>query len=438
MLVLGALDRFTQTGIEEAIIQRKNASEEYFNVAWTINIIRSLVIFALLYFLAPYAAYFFRDERVDPVIKTISLILILNALYNIGIVHLKKSLSFNKLFIYRFSGNLADFLVAISVALVLKNVWALIFGLLAGHYVRLVISYFIHPYRPRINLNRNAALEILKFGGWLTGISMIAFLFNQGDDAVIGRVLGTTSLGFYYLAYFISSLPATEISLLVPRVTLPAYVKIGGDTQRLKESYLRVLQMTAFFSFPCGIGLVLLAKEFTMVFLGVKWKPIILPLQVLALSGILTSIISTGGSLFYACGKPKIEFQIQCIRFVVLACIIYPLTITWGMVGTALAVVSGSVAVLPVWLSRSIQILEANHVDLLQKLLPSCIASSIMLLGILFLKQILYDISILNFICLVLLGISLYFLTHFFIWKRFRIGPLEEVKAILALKSAEL
>ena len=128
MLVMGALDRLTQTGIEEAIIQRRNAIDEYINVAWTINIIRSLVIFALLYFLAPYAAHFFRDERVVPVIKTISLILLLNALYNIGIVHLKKSLSFNKLFIYRFSGNLADFLVAISVALFLRNVWALVIG----------------------------------------------------------------------------------------------------------------------------------------------------------------------------------------------------------------------------------------------------------------------------------------------------------------------
>ena len=128
---------------------------------WTINVLRGLVIFFLVYLLAPHAALFFRNAQADPVIKAISLILILNALYNIGLVNLQKDLSFKKLIFYKFSGNLADFIVAVSVALILKNVWALICGLLIGHYTRLIVSYLIHPYRPTLRLDFSVAREII-------------------------------------------------------------------------------------------------------------------------------------------------------------------------------------------------------------------------------------------------------------------------------------
>jgi PST family polysaccharide transporter len=196
--------------------------------------------------------------------------------------------------------------------------------------------------------------------------------------------------------------------------------------------------MTVFFAVPCGLGLLLLAPEFTVIFLGTKWEPIILPLQILSVSGIITSLISTGSSLFYAFGQPRIEFQIQFIRFLVLAAMLYPLTITWSIVGTALAVTLSSAAVVPVWLFRSMRTIEANLIDLLQKFLPTLTASFTMLFGIFFLNQIFSDINIIRFICLVLFGIFLYLSTHFFIWKLFRVGPLQEVKALLELKSAEL
>jgi O-antigen/teichoic acid export membrane protein len=438
MLVLGSLDQFSKAGVEEALIQKKKVIKQYLNVAWTINIVRGLIVFVLVYLIAPHAANFFGNEQADPVIKTISLILILHAFYNIGIVHLQKDLNFKKLFFYRFSGNLADFIVAVSVALILKNVWALICGLLLGHFTRLVVSYLIHPYRPTLRLDAAVAKEIFKFGGWITGIGIIAFLIAQGDDAVVGRVLGATSLGFYYLAFLIATLPLSEIRLLVSRITLPAYATMSDDIKRLKESYLRVLQMTVFIVTPAGIGLCLVAPEFTRVILGQKWEPIIAPLQILAVAGIFTSFVSTGSSLFYASGRPKIEFQIQSMRLIALACVIYPLTLKWGITGTALAVTISSAIVIPFWLARSIYIIEANLTDFLRKLLPIFIASGVMCIGVFFLKQSFYDICIVKFLVLVLFGIFLYLLTLFLIWKFFKIGPLKEFKSIFNLKSANL
>ena len=362
----------------------------------------------------------------------------MNALYNIGLVNLQKDLSFKKLIFYKFSGNLADFIIAVSVALVLKNVWALICGLLVGHFTRLVVSYLIHPYRPTLRLDCTVAKEIFRFGGWITGIGIIAFLIAQGDDAVVGRVSGATSLGFYYLAFLIASLPLSEIRLLLSPIALPAYAKMSHDIKRLKESYLRVLQMTVFAVTPAGIGLCLVAPEFTLIILGQKWQPIIVPLQILAVAGIFTSFVSTGTSIFYASGRPQIEFQIQCIRLIALACVIYPLTLKWGITGTALAVTISSVIVIPFWFFRLMYVIEANFTDFLRKLLPIFIASGIMCIGVFSLKQSLYDIHIAKFVVLILFGILIYFSTLLLIWKFFKVGPLKEFKTMFNLKSVNL
>ena len=128
MLVLGTLDRFTKTGVEEALIQKKDNIEKYLNTGWTVNVVRSSVLFGTIFILAPYAAQFFRNVQAEPIIKAISLIVILNGLYNVGIIYFQKELSFKKVFIQRFLGNVADFVVAIPMALIFRNVWALVIG----------------------------------------------------------------------------------------------------------------------------------------------------------------------------------------------------------------------------------------------------------------------------------------------------------------------
>ena len=196
MLAMLTLENFSQTGFQVALIQKKENIEDYLNSAWTIGILRGVVLFSILYFIAPYVAVFFNVPPAKPVIQVIGLSILLQAFTNIGIVYFQKELQFNKQFVYQLSGSLADFIVAVSTALILRSVWALVFGLLAGNFVRLIMSYFIHPYRPRIRLDFVKAKELFGFGKWILGSSILMFLITQGDDAFVGKFLGATMLGF--------------------------------------------------------------------------------------------------------------------------------------------------------------------------------------------------------------------------------------------------
>lgn len=164
------------------------------------------------------------------------------------------------------------------------------------------------------------------------------FLITQGDDIFVGKLLGATALGFYQLAYRISNMPATEITHVISRVTFSAYSKLQNDIPRLREAYLKVLQLTAFLSFPIAGLIFVLAPDFTMIFLGKKWMPMVPAMQVLVFAGLVRSIAATSGYIFYAVGKPKIDTKWQIVRLFIIAALIYPFTIKWGILGTSIVV----------------------------------------------------------------------------------------------------
>jgi O-antigen/teichoic acid export membrane protein len=338
LLTMSTLETFSQTGFQAALIQKKENIESYLDAAWTVLILRGLLLFGILYFAAPFVAVFFDTSEAKPIIQVIGFSALLQAFTNIGVIYFRKELEFNKEFIYQFAGTLADFIVAISAVLILKNVWALVFGMLAGNAARCFVSYLIHPYRPHLSRDLAKAKELFGFGKWVLGSSILIFLITQGDDIFVGKLLGATALGFYQLAYRISNIPATEITHVISQVTFPAYSKLQDNIPKLREAYLRVLKVTAFLSFPIAGLIFVLAPDFTKIFLGEKWMPMVPAMQVLVFAGLVRSIAATSGYIFYAVGKPKIDMRWQIVRLSVLAALIYPFTIKWGILGTSIVV----------------------------------------------------------------------------------------------------
>lgn len=338
LLTMATLETFSQTGFQTALIQKRENIESYLDSAWTFLIIRGFALFAILYMIAPYAAAFFGAPEAEPIIQVIGVSVLFQAFTNIGVLYFQKELEFNKQFLYQFAGTFADFIVAVSAVLILQNVWALVFGLIAGNAVRCVMSYVVHPYRPHIALDIVKVKELFGFGKWIFGSGVLVFLSTQGDDVIVGRMLGTTALGFYQIAYQISNMPATEITHVISQVTFPTYAKLQHSIPQLREAYLQVLQITTLISFPISGLIFALAPQFTLVILGEKWMPIVPAMQILVIASLIRSVMATTGPIFQAVGKPEIETKWQMIRVITMVGLIYPFTANWGVWGAAIVV----------------------------------------------------------------------------------------------------
>jgi O-antigen/teichoic acid export membrane protein len=338
MLAISTLETFSQTGFQAALIQKRGNVEAYLDTALTVSIIRGAILFLILFLSAPLIAKFFNSPQATLVIRIVGINVLLAGLRNTAVVSFQKELEFNKQFHYEFSATLADLIVAVSLAFVLRNVWALIWGGIAANLVRLLMSYILHDYRPKFNFNIEKTKELFQFGKWVFCSSILIFLVTQGDDIFVGKILGITALGIYQMAYLISNLPASEITHVISHVTFPAYSKIQDDPQYLREAYLKILHLTAFLSFPLAGLILVLAPDFIRIVLGTKWLQMVGPVQILVIAGLVRSIAATAGPVLHATGNPRKDTFWQSVRFFILLISVYPLTIHWGLLGTSIAV----------------------------------------------------------------------------------------------------
>ena len=378
LLVMLTLETFFQTGFQQALVQKEKNVEKYLNTVWTVLILRGLILFVILYFIAPYAAIFFAQPTAKTIVQVIGLSILLKAFTNIGTVFFQKELEFKKQFIYEVSGTLTDFLVAISSVLILKNVWALAFGFLAGNLVTCIVSYIIHPYRPVPDLDLKKIAELFSYGRWILGSSVLIFVGAYIDDIFVGKLLGATALGFYQMAYRISNIPASEITYVTGKVAFPAYSKIQCEQSRLQQGYFQIMRLTAALSIPIAAATVLLAEDFTIIFLGEKWLPMVPAMQLLAIAGLIKSIISTGSPLFAGSGHPNFEFYTQLTRAFVMMISIYPITVNVGISGAAVCVILSMAGMLLVWYRFSRNITEASRQKYTDAIWPPLFSSLVM------------------------------------------------------------
>jgi len=338
VLTLATVDTFTQPNFETALIQTRREIRPYLDSAWTAGILRGIAASALTFLVAPYAAAFFRAPESVPLIRAIALAVLAKSFTNIGSVYFRKELEFRKQFVWQFGGRLADFAVAMAAASLLHNSWALVLAFVAGDVAKLALSYWLHPYRPRLALDRARTREMFAYGKWVLGVGAIVFLVTQIDNALVGRLAGATMLGFYQLARRIANVPTTEIGHVVGTVAFPAYSKLQDRTPRLREGFLMALELTALAALPVAGAILALAGEITGQVFGEKWLPAAAAMQVLAAWGALGALQATAEPVLLAVGKPRALTKYQAVQLAALACLIYPMTARWDIRGAAVAV----------------------------------------------------------------------------------------------------
>ena len=257
----------TQTGFEAALIQKQERPDDFLNTAWTFELARYLILFFVIFLAAPLLASFFKEPRAVAILRVISLSLVFQGLRNIGVVYFRKNLDFHKQFVLEVVPVIAYISVVIPLAFSLRNVWALVWGSLTTGMATCLISYVMHPYKPRLDFSIKRARNLFNFGKWILGTSILVMIREQGMTMFVGKFLGIPILGFYNRAGAFSKTIFQQVSEVVWKVGYPAYSQLQIDPDRFKRAYLQTLQILTFVGIPMAGGLFVLSGDFVHLFL---------------------------------------------------------------------------------------------------------------------------------------------------------------------------
>lgn len=347
-LLLAFLEILTETGINIILIQTKDTVDKYVDSAWVVSILRGVVIFLLLFISAPFVASFFNTPSSLNIIRLISFAPLIKGFINPAEVILQKDLKFNYEFWFRTSLFFIDALVAIIAAFLTHSVYSLALGLLAGSILEVVISFaFIKPL-PKFKLDTHYIKEIFNKGKWITAYSIFNYIGENGDNIVVGKILGASSLGLYQMAYKVSYLPISEVSDVVNKVVFPVYSKIQEDQKRLVQAFLKTTGMVSLLTICIGAIIFTFPTQIINIVLGPQWQGAAIVLRVLSLYGIIRAVISPASAIFLALGKQNYVTVMIFVRCLVLALTIYPFVVNFGLIGAGYSALLSAAAEFPV------------------------------------------------------------------------------------------
>lgn len=410
-VAIGAMVVFTETGIGPAIIQRKKLSKDVLNTAWIISIARGFLLFILLFLFAPFIAHFYRNNQLEAIVKVVAAIFLLNGFNNIGIILFSKELDFKKKAFFEQIANILAFIVTVTLAFIWRNVWALVIGQVFLALITLIISYLIHPFKPSLKFNFKVAEELLQFGKHVFLSSVMIFIITNIDNALVGKVLSMTILGFYALAYNLTNIPTTAITYVISQVSVPAYSKVQDDLPRIERGYLKVLKLTSFLAIPLAGGLFILAPEFIEIVYGREWLPMIPALLVMCFLGLFRSIVATMGPVFLAIDRLYISNKIILFQLIIMLVIIYPLTKSFGMVGAAVTGIFVYLFSLIFHYCSLINIMSSLKFKILKVISKPCLFTILMVFAIWVIKHYFFiKIELFQLIFLIFFGSMFYFI----------------------------
>jgi lipopolysaccharide exporter len=322
MVVVGMLEILNQTGQKLAIIRHHKPTREHFDTAWTLSVIIGLLIGAAIVLLAPLTKFYFHEPRAVPVMQWLALRAVIGGFENIGTVNFRRDLRFDRFFRYNMYPKLISFCVTITLAVVWRNYWALVAGIIASQLALNVASYVMHPYRPRFSLAKIG--DIWSFSGWTLFRTIGIYLNTQIDQVAVGGAFGSAVMGRYSVAADLASSPLDEINGPMVAVLYPVMSRVQHDAPRLRALYLRTLCWSAIICASASVGVTLVAHDMVRFVLGEKWlvaEPLV---GWLALSAGLLGLSSGAYTTFDALGKPHLGARMQWVRLFFLAVAIIP------------------------------------------------------------------------------------------------------------------
>jgi lipopolysaccharide exporter len=346
MVFVAAADVLGAFGLDWALVRQPGIDRRHLDTAWTIRVgfgVTSLLVLAML---AVPAADFYGEPRITAMVVVLGCSLMIGALENTGVVMFRRDMNFTKEFQLRTASKVAGAVVAVSAALALRSYWALLLGTVASRSTATLMSYAIHPHRPRPSLE--ARQELFKFSVWLWVANLLTFIRTRVVELILGRITGPRELGLFSVSNELSQLASTELAAPINRALFSAYAKQGANPQEVGQSYLRAAPIIWIVTLPIVVGTYLTAPQLVMLLLGPQWEAAVPLLKLLSIAGVV-SLVSTGAiHVYWAIDRARLETFVEAFWVVTLVGLVLILVPMQGVVGAAQALLASYVMLVPV------------------------------------------------------------------------------------------
>lgn len=382
IILNSALSVALGVGVQSALVQMRKDPSAYVDTVWTTRLVSAVLAFGLVFVVAPWWSEFLHVPEAVDMLRLLGLAPLITAVGSGGAWVLRRNLRFRRLFLLDAIESVSYTAFALAAGFLLHNAWALVIGLLGGLTVRAIATHLVTPRPVRISFDWPKYVEMYRYSRWLRGSSVLGFALNMADNMLVARVVGTTSVGLYNMAFQIATRASSVVTGMLNEVAFPAFSRIQTDRERVRVSFRGLIGLQAALLMPVTAILLTAGDLVLRVVLGPGWGLASETLRFLALAICVRAFLETAPQVLRALGYTRADFLLRVTQAVPLLLLLYPAARFNGIVGVGMAVLAAAVIALPAWAYVLTHRAPVTLRDLAEPLVAPIIASTLGALGV--------------------------------------------------------
>jgi O-antigen/teichoic acid export membrane protein len=315
--VMVFLEMLQGLGVGQALVIAKDADlDEEANTAFTVSVGIGIVLVVLAAVLGGAAASFFHEPQLSSILPVLGTTFLILSLSSTHYALAMRDIDFRSRTIAEIGEAVVRGGVGIGLALAGAGVWSLVLGYVCGNIVMTVALWLLVPWRPHRPRTLHHLRKLLSFGGYITGIGVMAAFLAQFDNLVVGRGLGARELGFYSIATKVPYMLILSIAAVAGQVLFPAFATLDEDA--LRRGLLTSYRYVAVVVLPLGVFLIVLARPVITAVFGSRWEGAVVAAQVLCLWAMMSPISMVSGNGFMSRGRASLVFFVAVPQAIAL------------------------------------------------------------------------------------------------------------------------
>lgn len=334
-VIIAFLTLFQDQGFGAALVQRKDLRSSHIGTVFWLNVSASLVLAGGVMLSAPAIAGFYGTPEVEGVMRALAVSTAITGLSVVPRSLLTRRIAFRPIALAEVGSAVVGGAAGIAAALGGADYWAFVVQILVNDAVYAAVL-LVQSGRTTYAPSRVALRELWRFSSLVMAFQVVNYLIRNLDNVIVGRVLGPVELAYYALSYRIMMLPVQNLGQVVNRVVFPIYSRVQDDLPRMQRMFFSASRSIGIIAMPPILLLALSAPTLIPFAFGEDWTRAVVPLQVLALTGLRQSIMTMNGPIFMARGRADLQLRVTIVSGAVLIGS-FLIGVRFGIVGVAVA-----------------------------------------------------------------------------------------------------
>lgn len=401
------LNVFVDSGLGNALIQKKDADEVDFSTVFYFNLTICLFLYAAVFAAAPAIARFYNDLELVPVIRVLSLTIVISGIKNVQQAYVSRTLQFKRFFFSTLGGTIGAAIIGITMAYEGFGVWALVIQQIFNATVDTLILWVTVKWRPKAVFSFERLKGLASYGWKLLVSSLLDTVYNNVRQLIIGKLYSAADLAYYNKGKQFPNLVITNVNVAIDSVLFPVISANQDDTAQVKKMTRRAIQTSSFVIWPVVMGLAACAESIVKILLTEKWLPCVPYLQIFCFTYGFWPIHTANLNAIKAVGRSDIFLKLEIIKKVIgIASIL--ISMPFGVMPMALAYMATAPLSAFVNATPNRKLLGYKYREQIMDMFPSMLLSFIMAVAVLMVGYIRINLF-LTLLIQIIVGVLVYF-----------------------------